>query len=188
MDIGQPVQVFEGIDGQIHYDPTGEQNVDNSIVIADGDIRLEEDFDSTYDGNIGPSAIQNVTADTDSKNTIITHNKQKRMYVKNTFFFQPTATEAMPITVANNPVVFKTKDGKIAKRGTGSELAEKLATPGWLKSIDDVYCIVTSSTHTLKGQSAIDNLAIHIIIEKDGVIYNTSLRAISDKLISDKNK
>ena len=185
MDIGQPVQVFEGIDGQIHYDPTGEQNVDNSIVIADGDIRLEEDFDSTYDGNIGPSAIQNVTADTDSRNTIITHNKQKRMYVKNTFFFQPTATEAMPITVANKPVVFKTKDGKIAKRGTGSELAEKLATPGWLKSIDDVYCIVTSSTHTLKGQSAIDNLAIHIIIEKDGVIYNTSLRAISDKLISD---
>ena len=185
MDIGQPVQVFEGIDGQIHYDPTGEQNVDNSIVIADGDIRLEEDFDSTYDGNIGPSAIQNVTADTDSRNTIITHNKQKRMYVKNTFFFQPTATEAMPITVANKPVVFKTKDGKIAKRGTGSELAEKLATPGWLKSIDDAYCIVTSSTHTLKGQSAIDNLAIHIIIEKDGVVYNTSLRAISDKLISD---
>lgn len=185
MDIGQPVQVFEGIDGQIHYDPTGEQNIDNSIVIADGDIRLEEDFDSTYDENIGPSAIQNVTADTDSRNTIVTHNKQKRMYVKNTFFFQPTATEAMPIAVANKPVVFKTKNGKIAKRGTGSELAEKLATPGWLKSIDDAYCIVTSSTHVLKGQSAIDNLAIHIIIEKDGIVYNTSLRAISDKLISD---
>lgn len=185
MDIGQPVQVFEGIDGQIHYDPTGEQNVDNSIVIADGNIQLEEEFGSVYDGNIGPSAMQNITADTDSRNSIVTHNKQKRMYVKNTFFFQPTATEAMPITVANKPVVFKTKDGKIAKRGTGSELAEKLATPGWLKTIDDAYCIVTSSTHALKGQSAIDNLAIHIIIEKDGIVYNTSLRAISDKLISD---
>ena len=57
MDIGQPVQVFEGIDGQIHYDPTGEQNVDNSIVIADGNIQLEEEFGSIYDGNIGPSAM-----------------------------------------------------------------------------------------------------------------------------------
>nr|DAW31995.1 MAG TPA: hypothetical protein [Caudoviricetes sp.] len=121
----------------------------------------------------------------DSRNPIVTKSKQKKAYIANTFFYLPTADDVMPITVAGKPVTFITKDGKIAERRPGSELASKLAIPGWLSTVDDTYYVVTSSTHSMSGDTALKSLAVHLIIEKDGKVYNTSLRAISDQLKQD---
>ena len=103
--------------------------------------------------------------------------------MRNTFFFQPTATEPLTLKANGKEVVFTTKDGKKAKRGTGSELAQKLAQPGWFQSADDMYYIVTDAwkddrriSNSKTVESAVNNAAIHMIIEKDGVVYTVSLR------------
>ena len=109
--------------------------------------------------------------------------KQKRNLIGNTFFFQPTATEPLVLKANNKEVEFTTKDGKKAVRGTGAQLAEKLAIPGWLSTADDVYFIVTdkwmaSRREDIKSNPVAD-LAVHMIIEKDGVVYTASLRTVA---------
>ena len=90
----------------------------------------------------------------------------------------------MPITVNGKDVQFITKDGKPAVRMPGSELAKKLAIPGWLATADDVYYVVTSTPQNMSRSvnDFIDIAAIHLIIEKDGMVYNASLKAIDSKL------
>ena len=109
--------------------------------------------------------------------------KQKKNLIKNTFFFQPSATTPIILKANGQDVTFITKDGKIAKRGTGKELSDKLEQPGWLQTVDDVYYIVTDAwkddrrvSNSKTIDSAVNNAAIHMIIEKDGVVYTTSLR------------
>ena len=150
-------------------------------------LQVQNVFDEMYDdGFTGPATYANDTADMDERNPIITKSKQKRAYIANTFFYLPTTDEVMPITVAGKPVTFITKDGKAAERRPGSVLAVNLATPGWLSTVDDAYYVVTSSTHDMSGgDTALKNLAIHLIIEKDGIVYNTSLRAITQSLRDD---
>lgn len=171
---------------QVMWDPTMQQNPSNAIAVGEESLQLQNEFDETYDdGFTGPSTFANDTADMDSRNPIVTKSKQKKAYIANTFFYLPTADDVMPITVAGKPVTFITKDGKIAERRPGSELASKLAIPGWLSTVDDTYYVVTSSTHSMSGDTALKSLAVHLIIEKDGKVYNTSLRAISDQLKQD---
>jgi hypothetical protein len=85
----------------------------------------------------------------------------------------------MPITVAGKSVKFVGKDGGKVDRRPGRELADNLAIPGWLSNADDIYFVVTSFKHDMSFDSAIDNLAIHVMIEKDGKLYNASVRAIN---------
>jgi hypothetical protein len=85
----------------------------------------------------------------------------------------------MPITVAGKSVKFVGKDGGKVDRRPGKELADNLAIPGWLSTADDIYFVVTSFKHDMSFDSAIDNLAIHVMIEKDGKLYNASIRAIN---------
>ena len=170
---------------QVMWDPTGQHDHNNAVPVDEAALTMQQVFDYQDQGLVGPSAFENQQADTDEKNPIVTKSKQKKAYISNTFFYQPNTDEVMPITVAGKDVEFITKDGKKAERRPGSQLAQKLATPGWLRSVDDAYYVVTSSIHQMSGQSAIDNLAVHLIIEKDGVVYNTSLRAISDELRKD---
>lgn len=172
---------------EVKWDPTMQQNPDNSITIGEEMLQVQNVFDEMYDdGFTGPATYANDTADMDERNPIITKSKQKRAYIANTFFYLPTTDEVMPITVAGKPVTFITKDGKVAERRPGSVLAVNLATPGWLSTVDDAYYVVTSSTHDMSGgDTALKNLAIHLIIEKDGIVYNTSLRAITQSLRDD---
>lgn len=109
--------------------------------------------------------------------------KQKKNLINNTFFFQPSATTPITLKANGEEVSFITKDGKIAKRGTGKELSDKLEQPGWLQTADDVYYIVTDAwkddrrvSNSKTIDSAVNNAAIHMVIEKDGVVYTTSLR------------
>lgn len=188
LEEGNASQVYiDPATDEVKWDPTMQQNPDNSIVIGEEMLGIQNTFDEFYDdGFTGPATYSNDTADMDQRNPIITKSKQKRAYIANTFFYLPTADEVMPITVAGKPVTFITKDGKVAERRPGSELAVKLATPGWLSTVDDAYYIVTSSTHDMTGgDTALKNLAVHLIIEKDGKVYNTSLRAITQQLRDD---
>lgn len=190
MEVGEAYQVFiDPTSDQVMWDPTGSQDIGNAITIGEESLQIQQTFDDMFDQDsrlIGPAMFSNETADTDASNPIITKSKQKKAYVSNTFFYLPTSQEVMPITVNGKSVQFTTKDGKQVERRPGSELAENLATPGWLSSVDDAYYVVTKSTHDMQGgTSAIDNLAVHLMIEKDGKLYNTSLRAISDKLRQD---
>ena len=168
---------------QLRFDPSGTGDFTNAITVDDSTLQMQESYDSQDDPTMeGPSAFQNRTANTDEINPTETKDKQKRRHIANTFFYQPLADEVMPIRTSNQPVEFITKDGKKAERRPGRELAEKLAQPGWINTIDDAYYVVTRSTHDMTSSQALDNLAIHLIIEKDGIVYNASLRAISDEL------
>lgn len=172
---------------EVMWDPTGMAEMSNAITVGDETLLFQQDFD-LYDNDpsIGPSAFSNQTADVDSRNSIVTKSKQKKAYISNTFFYLPTTDEVMPITIGGKPVEFTSVNNESVTRRPGSELAEMLSTPGWLSTVDDAYYIVTQSTHDMRGgTSAIDNLAVHLIIEKDGKVYNTSLRAISDQLRKD---
>ena len=169
--------------GQLMYDPTGSHDVQNSYPVDDVSLQVQNEFEAATDEwVVGPSMHQKQTANSDEINPVETSSKQKKRYIASTFFYQPTTTQIMPIQNYGEQVEFTTKDGKLAERGSGKELAENLAQPGWLAGIDDAYYIVTSSTHAMSEQEAIDNLAIHLIIEKDGKVYNTSLRAITPEL------
>lgn len=186
-DDGNPSELFvDPASNNLMWDPTGTQDMDNAIALDPVQLAMQQLFDEEYDPSItGPSDYSNSKADVDINNPIVTKSKQKKRHIANTFFYLPTANTVMPITVAGKPLQFKGKNGNEVERRPGSELASKLATPGWLGSIDDAYYVVTSSTHQMSGESAVKSLAVHIIIEKDGKVYNTSLRAISDGLRDD---
>lgn len=110
---------------------------------------------------------------TDKSPGLDTKKKVESNRIHSTFFFSPTSEEAMVIQANGKPVVF---DGE---RRPGAELADKLATPGWLAK-QRVYYIVTDSAQTRKQESnAADRLAVHMIIEEEAdgkkYIYNASL-------------
>lgn len=175
--------------GNTMYDPTGQDDINNAITVDDSILFEQNSFDVLdMDQYIGPSSKQNKTANTDTSSPIETSSKNKRLHIANTFFYLPTESNIMPIQTYGKPVTFNTKDGKTAKRASGSELADNLVKPGWIESIDDAYFCVTSSINDMTNTDAVDLLAIHLIIEKDGVVYNTSLRAINDKLISEMRR
>jgi hypothetical protein len=118
---------------------------------------------------------------------IMTTLRTRMKYIASTFFYRPDADEVMPIRVGGVDVVFTTKDGKIADRRPGSELAQQLAIPGWLATADNVYYVVSSTVDSARPEArrsgtSVDTLAIHLIIEKDDKVYNTSLRAIDQAL------
>lgn len=172
---------------EVMWDPTGAMDKNNAVVVNEQDLVEQEIFDrvQNMDQFEGPATYQNRTADVDEINPVVTKNKQKKRHIANTFFYLPTTDEIMPIRVAGKDVTFIAKNGKPAERRPGSELADNLAVPGWLSTVDDAYYVVTSSTHQMTQGQALDNLAVHLIIEKDGKVYNTSLRAISDQLRKD---
>ena len=170
---------YDNIGDQLLYSPSG--NPDEATPIDDNAITIQSIFEEGYDFDPrleGPAAHYNK-----SSNGFVRAKKRfRKLHIGNTFFYPPTAEDVMPITVAGKPVKFTSKDGGKVERRPGKELAEKLAIPGWLATADDVYYVVSSSTHDMSGQNAIDNLAIHLMIEKDGKLYNASLRAINAKL------
>lgn len=149
-------------------------------------IFAQNAFDSLFDtGSNEASDIQGSDEYIDKTKGLSNDKKQKRNLMRNTFFFQPTATEPMILKANGKDVVFTTKDGKKAKRGTGKMLAEKLAQPGWLQSqVVDAYYIVTDAwkddrriSNSKNVDSAVNNAAIHMILEdKDGYVYTVSLR------------
>lgn len=148
-------------------------------------LNAQSVFEDIYNqnGTIHPTDIQQTDEYVSRVKGLSNDKKQKKNLMRNTFFFQPTATEPLTLKANGKEVVFTTKDGKKAKRGTGKELAEKLAQPGWFQSADDMYYIVTDAwkddrrvSNSKTVESAVNNAAIHMIIEKDGVVYTVSLR------------
>lgn len=174
--------------GEIFYDTQNDQlvyvpdgNPENGIPVDDEDVLEQAAFEESYDFDSrmqGPSSYYNRS----SKGWITAKKKYRRLHIANTFFFQPDTDEVMPITVGGNPVKFISKSGGEVERRPGSELAEKLAIPRWLSTADDVYYVVTSFKHDMTFEDAIDNLAVHVMIEKDGKLYNASVRAINQSL------
>jgi len=156
-------------------------NPGNGIPVNNEDILEQAAFEESYDFDSrmqGPSSHYNRS----SKGWIVAKKKYRRLHIANTFFFQPDTDEVMPITVGGKPITFTSKSGGKVERRPGSELAEKLAIPGWLSTADDVYYVVTSFKHDMTFEDAIDNLAVHVMIEKDGKLYNASVRAINQSL------
>ena len=149
-------------------------------------IFAQNAFDSLFDtASSEASDIQGSDEYIDKTKGLSNDKKQKKNLMRNTFFFQPTATEPMVLKANGKDVIFTTKDGKKAKRGTGKMLAEKLAQPGWLQSqVVDAYYIVTDAwkddrriSNSKNVDSAVNNAAIHMILEdKDGYVYTVSLR------------
>lgn len=142
-------------------------------------------FEDIYNqpGLINPTDVQNNDAYIDRTRGLSNDKKQKRNLTSNTFFFKPDATEPLILKANGKDVTFTTKDGKKAKRGTGKQLAELLAQPGWIQTLDDAYYIVTDAwkddrrlSNSKLENSAINNAAMHLILEKDGVVYTASLR------------
>lgn len=184
-----PISVTEFIadPNQIHIQddvvvmsPTNTQG--DAIVVDPNNIQEELIFEDTY--NLG-----GINSATDAQNSaryasrtkgIDNLDKQKKNLIGSTFFFQPTADQPMVLKANGKDVVFTTKDGKVAKRGTGRQLSENLAIPGWLNSADDVYYIVTdkwiSDRRDSIKKNPVADLAVHVVIEKDGVVYVASLR------------
>lgn len=182
---GNNSQVFvdPGLDAVL-WDPSGNMDAGNAVVIPDNLLQIQDTFDFSDDPTIiGPAELMNNQADIDKNSKVESKNKQKKRHIQNTFFYPPTAQDIMPLKVAGKELVILTKDGKVANRGSGSQLAENLAVPGWLEQADDVYYVVTSSTNSMNSnEQAIDNLAVHMLIEKDGKVYNASLRAVTQEL------
>lgn len=170
---------------QVMWDPSGQMDMDNAIVIDDAALAIQQNFVDDFDDSpfYSPSDYQNSREQIDVQEGLDDKQKQKKNRVKSTFFYQHESGDVMPITVAGKPLIIKTKDGKNADRRPGRELAENLAIPGWLKTTDDIYYVVTSSTHGIT--KPYDDLAVHMLIEKDGKVYNTSLRRIDDALRED---
>lgn len=168
---------------QLMYDPSGNGDMQNAITVEDSMLQLQNEFEAATDEYIvGPVAHQKSTANSDQINPVETSAKQKRRYIASTFFYPPMTQQVMPIQNYGTEVEFTTIDGKKATRKPGSELAERLANPRWLVTTDDAYYVVTANTHDMTSADAIDMLAVHLIIEKDGNVYNTELRAITPRL------
>ena len=168
---------------QLMHDPTGMHDVTNATIVDASSLQTQNEFEqATDEWIVGPSMYQKQTANADAINPTETSAKQKRRYIASTFFYPPTSSEVMPIQNYGIQIEFVTKDGKKAERRPGKELAELLSIPGWVNEIDDAYYIVTSSMHHFDANEIIDNLAVHLIIEKDGKVYNASLRAITPEL------
>lgn len=167
-------------DGEIVMSPTGDVN----DVIAVDPLALEAEayFEDTYNQGLTKSSseIQNAPGYAERVRGVDSLNKQKKNLIGSTFFYQPTAETPLEIRANGKEVVFTTKDGKVAKRGTGKQLAEHLAQPGWLSTADDIYYIVSDRWDPNRREAIkknpIGDLAIHMIIEKDGVVYTASLR------------
>lgn len=180
--IADPNQIFVQ-DDAIYMSPTGNQ--DDVISIDPNAVAAELFFEDVYNQGLtrSSSEMQNHPGYASRVRGIDSLEKQKRNLIGNTFFFQPTATEPLVLKANNKEVEFTTKDGKKAIRGTGSQLAENLAIPGWLATADDVYYIVTDKWMASRRQdirsNPIADLAVHMIIEKDGVVYTASLRTVS---------
>lgn len=170
---------------QLMWDPSGMQDVDNSVIIPDESLIEQATFEDKYADSpfISPADSQNEEDYIEDTPGLSDSNKQKKRNIRNTFFYQPNTDEVMPLTVAGQPLEILTKDGKKADRRPGKELAEKLSIPGWFSTVDDVYYVVTSTTRV--STNPIDDLAVHMLIEKDGKVYNTSLRAVSRNLMDD---
>lgn len=172
---------FDEQNQQVVFVPEGESAA-NGIPANDQDVVEQNIFDEQYDLYImskGPANMENENP----SSGVQTKTKHTRQYVANTFFYLPSATEVMPINIADEPVRFTSKTGGKVERRPGSELAEMLSIPGWLSSADDVYYVVSRSKFMPSGVNAYDILGVHLMIEKDGKLYNASLRAIDQKLI-----
>lgn len=170
---------YDAQNDQLVYMPDG--NPENGIPVNDQDILEQSAFEESYDFDSrlqGPSSYYNRS----TNGWVAARKKFRRLHIANTFFFQPNTDEVMPITVAGKSVKFVGKDGGKVDRRPGRELADNLAIPGWLSTADDIYFVVTSFKHDMSFDSAIDNLAIHVMIEKDGKLYNASVRAINQSL------
>lgn len=180
--IADPNQIFVQ-DDAVFMSPTGNQ--DDLISVDPNAVAAELFFEDTYNQGLtrSQSDIQSHPGYAARVRGIDNLDKQKKNLIGSTFFFQPTATEPLVLKANNRDVEFTTKDGKKAIRGTGAQLAEKLAVPGWLASADDVYFIVTDKWMASRRQdiksNPIADLAVHMIIEKDGVVYTASLRTVS---------
>lgn len=179
--IADPNQIFVQ-DDVIQMSPG---NQDDLITIDPNAVAAELFFEDAYNQGLtrSSSEMQNHPGYAARVRGIDNLEKQKRNLIGNTFFFQPTATEPLVLKANNKEVEFTTKDGKKAIRGTGAQLAEKLAIPGWLATADDVYFIVTDKWMASRREdiksNPIADLAVHMIIEKDGVVYTASLRTVS---------
>ena len=170
---------YDSMNDQLVYMPDGDPA--NAIPVTEQDMLEQAAFEEAFDFDSrlqGPSSYYNKSP----KGWGAARKKFRRLHIANTFFFQPDNSEVMPITVYGESVTFTAKDGGKVERRPGKELAEKLAIPGWLNSADDVYYVVTTFKHDMTADDAIDNLAIHVMIEKDGKLYNASVRAINKSL------
>lgn len=167
------------------WDPSGNANLSNAIAIDEEALAAQQMFEDNYADSpfSSPMSSQNSPKEVAETPALSDKDKQKKNRIRSTFFFQPEATDIMPITVAGKPLEITTVKGTTAERRPGKELGEQLAIPGWVNTADDVYYVVTSSTHATTNP--VDDLAIHMLIEKDGKVYNASLRAINDKLKDD---
>ena len=166
---------------QAVYVPEGE-TPSAGIPIDDQDMLAQNQFDELYELNIMSKGPANM-ANEDVNSGVQTKTKHTRQHIANTFFYLPTAEDVMPINIADQPVQFVGKNGQQIERRPGGELAQMLSIPGWLNSADDIYYVVSRAKFMPSGVNAYDALAIHLMIEKDGKLYNASLRAIDQKLI-----
>lgn len=172
------------IDDTIGISPTS--NVDDFVSIDPAMLAVHSVFEDVYNqstGSIESTDIQSQDQYIERTKGLSNDKKQKRNLMRNTFFFQPNATEPLILKANGEEVKFVDKNGNIAKRGTGKQLAELLAIPGWFSSIDDCYYIVTDAwkddrrvSNSKTIDSAVNNAAIHLILEKDGVVYTVSIR------------
>lgn len=152
----------------------GSEDPGLGVEIPGNDFDTQTQFEMIDAVDMGTTeAAAQYLGQTDKSPGLDTKKKVESNRIHSTFFFSPTAEEPMSITVNGKPMQF---DGE---RKSGSELADRLAVPGWL-SKQRVYYVVTDSKQTRKlEKDAADRLAVHMIIEEevDGkkYIYNASL-------------
>ena len=153
----------------------GNEDPELGTRISDEDLQMANEFEMVDAVDMSTTQeAANYLGQTDKSPGLDTKKKVETNRIHSTFFYAFSSTEVMPIEANDKPVEF---DGE---RRPGSELAEKLAIPGWLAK-QKTYYIVTDSKETRKNEKdAADRLAVHLIIEEtteDGkkLIYNTSL-------------
>ena len=153
----------------------GDKDPSLGTIIPETELQMQSEFEMIDAVDMGTTQeAANHLGQTDKSPGLDTKRKVETNRIHSTFFYAPTASEVMSIEANGKPVIF---DGE---RRPGSELAKKLAIPGWL-SKQKAYFIITDSKETRKTEKdAADRMGVHLIIEEtteDGkkLIYNTAL-------------
>lgn len=183
-DDSDTTEELNDVDNELSVDADNSENLENTSV-GNLDSSIDEQIDQEY------TQIQNIEFDdvqaevdgylaqgsiSDPIYNGAAHNSGE---LPLSFNYQPDA---------DTPVIFKVKGkdlsfGKDVRMGTGSELAVKLATPGWFEKVvnnNDFYYIVSNNNNfdvdnTQKGK---DSLTIAMIIkdpDDSSVVYNVTL-------------
>lgn len=189
-DDSDTTEELNDVDNELSVDADNSENLENTSV-GELDSSIDEQIDQEYT-QIQNIEFDDVQAEVDGylaqgsiSDPVYNGAAYNSGELPLSFNYQPDADEPVKFKVKGVDLSF----GKDVRMGTGSELAVKLATPGWFEKVvnNNYFYYIVSNNKTFdvnNTQEGRDSLTVAMIIkdpDDSSVVYNVTLPHIFHK-------